>query len=71
MASKKRKSSYVPMPKADPETQQRLHVVLLEMTGQLQTNEAAQLLQLSRLQYQSVRNRGLQAMVDALMADMA
>ena len=66
MASKKRKSSYVPMPKADPETQQRLHVVLLEMTGQLQTNEAATLLQLSRLQYQSVRNRGLQAMVDAL-----
>src|SRR5690349_10719661 len=62
----KRKSSYVPVPKADPETQQRLNVVLLQMTGHMSSTEACGLLQISRLYYQTLRNRALQAMVDAL-----
>src|SRR5688572_32872053 len=63
---KKRKSSYVPLPKADPETLQRLNVVVLVQTGQLSVSEAAQILGMSRLHFQTLKNRALTALVDAL-----
>src|SRR6187551_123780 len=65
MANKK-KSSYVPVPKATAEVQQRLHVVLLVQTGQLSVSDGARTLGLSRNHFQSLRNRGLTAMVEAL-----
>jgi len=61
-----KKSSYVPVPKATPDVQQRLHVVLLVQTGQLSVSDAARTLGLSRNHFQSLRNRGLTAMVEAL-----
>ncbi len=64
--SKKRKSSYVPAPKADPETLQRVHVVLAVQTGQLTVERGAEILGMSRLNFQNLRNRALTAFVEAL-----
>jgi predicted HTH domain antitoxin len=64
--SGKRKSSYVPVPKADPETLKRVHVVLAVQTGQLSVARGAELLGMSRLNFQNLRNRALTAFVEAL-----
>lgn len=64
--SSKRKSSYVPVPKADPETLKRVHVVLAVQTGQLSVARGAELMGMSRLNFQNLRNRALTAFVGAL-----
>jgi len=65
--SKKRKSSYVPVPKADPETLRRLQVMVLSLSGQLHQDQAATMLGMSRLSFQKLRNRMLNAAIEELI----
>lgn len=62
----KRKSSYVPKPKADPETLDRLDTVILVQSGQLTVSEAARRLGMSRNHFQTLYHRALAAMLEEL-----
>jgi predicted DNA-binding protein (UPF0251 family) len=64
--SKKKKSDYVPVPEAAPEVINRLHAVILVQTGQMSVSEAARQLGMSRNHFQSLRNKSLGSMLEAL-----
>lgn len=63
---KPKKSAYVKLPQVRQPVQARLEAVLKTLTGEETEAEAARQLGLSRLRFQTLSHRALQAMADAL-----
>jgi predicted ArsR family transcriptional regulator len=60
------KSDYVKAPTAPPEVINRLHAVILVQTGQMTVSDAARQLGMSRNHFQSLKNKSLESMLQAL-----